>query len=111
MGPCLPPGLVPHCPAPGQPAPNMHIGPGVVSAAGARRQPMAALLPGLVAAVPRAMALPLPSWIPAFSLGDIPEGRAQEMSAREKRSVSALVLQPCSPWMNRRSPARRNTQG
>ena len=48
---------------------------------------------------------------PAFSLGDVLEGCAQEMSTQEKRSVSALVLQPCSPWMNRRSPARRNTQG
>ena len=48
---------------------------------------------------------------PALSLREVPEGRAQEMSAQEKRSVSVLVLQPCSPWMNRRSPARRNTQG
>lgn len=48
---------------------------------------------------------------PGFQPRRYLEGHAQEMSTWENRNISALILQPCSPRMNCRSPTCRNTQG
>lgn len=111
VGPHLPPGLAPHCPAPGQPAPGRHVWPG-------GGEPAVPQEPG---DSPQQRSSPgcLQPWLPSSSphgfqlwaLGNVPEERAREMSAWETRSGPALVLQPCSPWMMCRSSAHHIMQG
>ena len=82
-------------PARGQPSPGLCVG---ARAAPHRsgNSPWERFPPRLVTAMPGAVALLLPGWIPAFSLGDV---RPWQMSAQENRSMPALALQ-CSPWAN-----------
>jgi len=102
-----------HCPAPGRPSPGLRDGARTARQGQAMAHGSECFSPALLAALPGAVALPLPGWPLALSLGDV---HPLDMSAQENGSIPSPAP-PCSSWVipgpqhTALVPARGNRRG